>query len=340
MNNMTERNLLTALLFVLGNLVLTSAHSDEIKPGVFRTPDRYFENLPGYDFEPNYMEISGYRLHYLDEGPTSGPVVLLFHGEPTWSYLYRKMIPIFTDAGYRVLAPDLIGFGRSDKPASRQDYSYQMHVDIMTEFVARSGLREINAFFQDWGGLIGLRIVAANPDWFARVAAGNTGFPLAPGDDGIIRGGEFTEIDPQATMEKDDNFQDWLKFSQTVPDLQAGYFVQWGTMLNLPADILAAYDAPFPSAEYKAGARVFPTLVFSQNATNRAAWESLEKFEKPFLTTFSDSDSLSTNGFVRFRERIPGAQNQPHTTITNARHFLQEDKGEELANYLISWFGN
>lgn len=312
--------------------------ADEIKPGVFRTPDSRFENLPGYNFEPNYLMIEGLRVHYLDEGPKDGPIVLLMHGEPSWSYLYRKMIPVFTNAGYRVIAPDLVGFGRSDKPADRLAHSYLFHVDIMTQLIKSLELSKINGFFQDWGGLIGLRLVTENEALFARVAAGNTGLPEGPGDDGLIIGNQFTAMDPAAKLEKTDGFQSWLRYSQVTPVLNASYVLQYGTVNELPDAILDAYDAPFPDDRYKAGPRVMPTLVASQNATNRERWKVLENWSKPFLTTFSDSDPILGNGYIPFRERVPGSKNQPHTTIIGAGHFLQEDKGEELATLLADWF--
>ncbi|HAJ75563.1 MAG TPA: haloalkane dehalogenase [Gammaproteobacteria bacterium] len=309
-----------------------------MKPGVFRTPDARFDDLPGFDFEANYQYIDGYRIHYLDEGPVNGPVVLLLHGEPSWSYLYRKMIPVFVDAGYRTVVPDLLGFGKSDKPANRATYSYQGQVDIINQLVSELDLNDMSAFFQDWGGLVGLRVVAENPERFLRVAIGNTGFPVGPGEDGIIIGTQFASPNSDARLEPGSGFLQWLRYSQEVPVLDASFVVQWGTVSTLAPEVLAAYAAPFPDSRYMAGARVMPTLVQSQIATNRAAWAVLQNWQKPFLTTFSDSDPITNGGDQRFQQAIAGASGQNHTTIQSAGHFLQEDKGEELASYLVSWF--
>lgn len=338
-NRMKLCRLTTAFVaFNLALLAIGQVNADEIRPGVFRTPDSQFANLPGYDFAPNYLTINGLRVHYLDEGPKDGPVVLLLHGEPSWSYLYRKMIPVFTAAGYRSIAPDLVGFGRSDKPADRAAHSYNFHVDVITQLVRELELDQIHAFFQDWGGLIGLRIVTENEGLFEKVAVGNTALPEGPGEDGLIIGNQFTEMDANAKLEKTDGFPQWLRYSQVIPVLNASYVLQYGTVMQLPSSILDAYDAPFPDDRYKAGPRVMPTLVASQNATNSERWKVLENWSKPFLTAFSDSDPILGNGFAPFRERVPGSKNQPHTTVTAAGHFLQEDKGQELAKTLVDWF--
>ncbi|MCG8412991.1 MAG: haloalkane dehalogenase [Pseudomonadales bacterium] len=327
-----------SLLFTTLLFTLNPGFADEIKPGVYRTPDARFENLPGYDFAPNYQYIEGYRIHYVDEGPADGPVVLLLHGEPSWSYLYRKMIPVFVDAGYRAIAPDLLGFGKSDKPADRDDYSYAGQINVIAQLITQMGLTDISAFFQDWGGLIGLRVVAENPDLFKQVAIGNTTLPAGPGEDGIIIGQEFDSINADVRLEEGDGFPEWLRYSQQVPELNASFLLQWGTVSNLPSNVIDAYDAPFPDSRYKSGIRVMPTLVQSQNATNREAWGVLGSWEKPFLTTFSDSDPILGQAYPPFQQNVPGAEDQPHTTITAAGHFLQEDKGEELAAYLVNWF--
>jgi len=245
---------LQALLILI--LISTPIFGDEVKPGVFRTPESRFENLPGYGFQPNYQYIDGYRIHYLDEGPADAPVVLLLHGEPSWSYLYRKMIPVFVEAGYRAIAPDLLGFGKSDKPADRADYSYAGQVNIIAQLISEMGLSDISAFFQDWGGLIGLRVVAENPELFAQVAIGNTTLPAGPGEDGIILGQEFNSINPDVRLEEGDGFPQWLQYSQQVPELNASFLLQWGTVSTLEDAVLAAYDAPFPDSRYKAGIRV------------------------------------------------------------------------------------
>ena len=290
---------------------------------VLRTPDERFAKLPGYDFEPHYVQIDGLRVHYVDEGPRDAAPVLLLHGEPSWAYLYRRMIPIVAEAGHRAIAPDLIGFGRSDKLADREDYSYQFYVDMLTAFIEQLDLHDITLFGQDWGGLIGLRVVAEHPDRFDRVVAANTFLPTgdtAPGE----------------------AFLRWQHFSQTSPAFDIGRVVQGGTVTTLSDDVVAAYDAPFPDDSYKAGARQFPALVPTAPddpaaPANRKAWEVLERWEKPFLTAFSDSDPVTKGGDRAFQERVPGTQGQPHTTITGAGHFLQEDKGEELAHVVVDF---
>ena len=288
-----------------------------------RTPDERFANLPGYDFEPHYVEVDGLRMHYVDEGPADAAPVLLLHGEPSWCYLYRKMIPIITAAGHRAIAPDLIGFGRSDKPAAKEDYTFQRHVDWMTSFVQQLDLNDITYFGQDWGALIGLRVAAENPDRYARIVIGNGGLPT--GD-----------------LPPNEAFKLWQKFSQTSPRFDIGRLIQRATKTDLPDDVVAAYDAPFPDDSYKAGARIFPTLVPTSpddpaSAPNRKAAEVFSKWEKPFLTTFSDSDPVTKGGERFFQSRVPGAQGQPHTVIKDAGHFLQEDKGEEIAQIVIDF---
>jgi len=293
-----------------------------------RTPDERFEHLEGYHFSENYMMVddgaSGQlRLHYVDEGPKNGLPVLLLHGEPSWSYLYRKMIPGLVDAGYRVLAPDLIGFGRSDKPTNRADYSYQSHVDWMTQFLLSLDVNKVVLFCQDWGGLIGLRLVADQVGMFSGVVAANTFLPT--GD--------------QAPSEA---FIDWQNFSQSVPEFPTGKIIQGATVSELSDAVIAAYDAPYPDESYKEGARQFPMLVPTSpdnpaSAANRAAWEVLSKFDKPFLTAFSDQDPVTKGGDKMFQKMIPGCKNQAHVTIEGGGHFLQEDKGEQLASVMIGF---
>ncbi len=290
---------------------------------ILRTPDERFVNLPGYNFEPHYVEIKGLRVHYVDEGPPPAAPVLLLHGEPSWSYLYRKMIPIITAAGNRALAPDLVGFGRSDKLARREDYTYQFHVGLMTAFVEALDLRDMTLFGQDWGGLIGLRIAAENPDRFARIVVANTGLPT--GDQPMTEG-----------------FMRWREYSQKVENFHAGGIVKGGCVNDPPQEVIAAYNAPFPDDSYKAGARQFPMLVpispdDPASAANRKAWEALRQWEKPLLTAFSDSDPVTRGGDRVFQKLVPGAQGQPHVTITGAGHFLQEDKGEELARVVVDF---
>jgi haloalkane dehalogenase len=294
---------------------------------ILRTPDERFANLPGFPFEPRYVEISsGLRMHYVDEGPRHGQTVLMLHGEPSWSYLYRKMIPIVTAAGYRAVAPDLIGFGRSDKPASRDDYTYAAHVGWMTALVEALDLRGITLVCQDWGGLIGLRVAAEHPDRFARIVAANTFLPTgdAPAGEAFLR---------------------WQTFSQTSPTFPIGNIVNGGCKTDLPPEVIAAYDAPFPDEDYKAGSRQFPALVPTRpddpaSEANRRAWEVLKKWKKPFLTAFSDQDAVTRGGDARFQELVPGCVGQPHTTIVGGGHFLQEDCGEDLARVVVDFIAN
>jgi haloalkane dehalogenase len=288
-----------------------------------RTPDERFENLPGYPFAPNYSEVDGLRVHYVDEGTRDSNPVLMLHGEPSWSYLYRKMIPVLVDAGHRAVAPDLVGFGRSDKPTAREDYTYASHVEWMRELLFdQLDLREITLVCQDWGGLIGLRLVAEHPDRFARVVTANTLLPT--GD----------EPPPEA-------FFSWRKFSQDVPELPVGRILQGATVSELPPEVMAAYDAPFPDESYKAGARQFPLLVpvtpdDPAAPANRAAWEVLRKLDKPILCAFSDGDPI-TSVFAKGFAELPGAKRQPHTTIAGGGHFLQEDCGEDLARTVVDF---
>jgi haloalkane dehalogenase len=290
---------------------------------VLRTPDERFASLPGYPFAPHYAQTGGLRMHYLDEGPRAAPLVLLLHGEPSWSYLYRKMVPILVAAGLRAVAPDLIGFGRSDKPARREEYSYQRHVDWLRGFVEATSLRGITLVCQDWGGLLGLRLVAEHPDWFARVVAANTFLP--------------TGIAPPSAA-----FLAWRKYSQETPRFHAGGIVRGGCATQLAPEVVAAYDAPFPDDRYLAGARQFPILVpISPDdpaaAANCAAWAELERFEKPFLTAFSDLDAITHGLEAELQARIPGARGQAHTTIKGGGHFLQEDCGEDLAREVVAF---
>jgi len=290
---------------------------------ILRTPDDSFTNLPGYPFEPHYVELSGLRLHYVDAGPRDAAPVLMLHGEPSWSYLYRKMIPPVAAAGHRVIAPDLIGFGRSDKLLNQSDYSYQFHVDMLAGLLAVLDLRNITLFGQDWGGLLGLRLAAEHPERFARIVAANTGLP--------------TGDTPMS-----DAFERWKTYSQTVPEMHIGGIVKGGCRTELAPEVVAAYNAPFPDNRYKAGARVFPLLVPCRPddpaaPANRRAWEALKRWKKPFLTAFSDEDPVTAGGDRVFQRLVPGAHGQPHVTIRGAGHFLQEDKGEELAQVVMEF---
>jgi haloalkane dehalogenase len=290
---------------------------------VIRTPEARFANLPGYNFTPRYVEVQGLRLHYLDEGPPNAPPVLLLHGEPSWSYLYRKMIPLLTAAGQRVIAPDFIGFGRSDKLVRREDYSYKLHVDVLASLLRQLDLRDVTLVCQDWGGLVGLRVAAENPDRFARIVAANTGLPTGDTPPG-------------------EAFMRWQQFSQTDKDFNIGGLLKQASRTAMSPEVVAAYNAPFPDDRYKAGARQFPLLVPTKPddpaaAANRKAWEVLRRWEKPFLTAFSDGDAITRGGELVFQNTVPGAKGQPHATIKGAGHFLQEDKGEELAKVVVDF---
>ena len=312
--------------------------------GILQTPESRFDNLPGYPFTPNYIEIEGLRIHYVDEGPEDAQPVLLLHGEPSWSYLYRKMIPPLKEAGFRTIAPDFVGFGRSDKLPRIKDYSYQMHVDLMVHFVRRLNLENITLFCQDWGGLIGLRVVGEEPSRFARIVASNTMLPSAKGLKARIGYPLFKlqlrrmgTVTPEQ-LQENPNFMGWVALSRTVPELPIGELVQSATVTNLSPEVVSAYDAPFPDESFKAGARIFPYLVPSQLAQNQKVWDNeLTKWEKPFLTAFSDNDPITKGGEKYFQKKIPGARGQDHVTIEGAGHFLQEDKGEELAQVIINF---
>ena len=295
---------------------------------VLQTPDSQFEGLVDWPFEPIYTMVDAtsasdavtLRVHHIDTGPIdAAETVLCMHGEPSWSYLYRKMIPRFVAAGHRVIAPDLMGCGRSDKPTQPTDYPYERHVDWMTQWLVANDLKNLTLVCQDWGGLIGLRLVAAMPERFARVVAANT----------------FLNTGDRAPSEA---FMAWRKYSQETPVFNVSAIMQGGCKIKPLADSArVAYDAPFPDDSYKAGARVFPTLVpispeDPSAQANVEAWKSLRKFEKPFLTAFSDSDPVTAGGDKYMQREIPGCEGQAHTTITNASHFLQEDADEAFAD--------
>ncbi|MBD3647774.1 MAG: haloalkane dehalogenase [Pseudomonadales bacterium] len=323
-----------------------------------RTPESQFENLEGYPFAPNYVVIDDgdggrLRMHYVDEG--DGEIVLCLHGQPTWSYLYRKMIPILVDAGYRVIAPDLVGFGKSDKPADRADITYATHVGWMTRFVEALDLDDITLVCQDWGGLIGLRVVADQPQRFARVVTANTGLPDArdiPDDMAGPMRELFDSIPvlPPREMagklqenEMGAGFMYWIKYCDAYEDFVISDVVSLSALGGtLTDEQKRAYDAPFPSEEYKQAARQFPSLVpiFPDDPAipdNRQAWKQLKTFGKPFLTAFSDSDPVTRGAHNRFQKEVPGAKGQNHVTIKGAGHFLQEDDPEGLAGAVIDF---
>jgi len=307
----------------------------KVESSVLRTPDECFQHLPGFDFAPRYhwledRRFGALRMHYLDEGPRNAPVVLMLHGEPTWCYLYRKLIDPVVGAGYRVLAPDHIGFGRSDKLARRSDYSYQGFVDWLSQWLLALDLRHITLVCQDWGGPIGLRLLGAMPERFDAVLATNTLLPnCEPAPRGI---GEW----PGRIIE------DWVASSKAAADLPVSEIIANTCVKRPGAAVLRAYDAPFPDASYKAAALEFPSLIPIRESMpgiteNRAAWQVLERFEKPFLTAFSDSDPSTKAWEAVFRSRVPGARALPPVEISGAGHFVQEEAGEPLAKVLLDF---
>jgi haloalkane dehalogenase len=288
-----------------------------------RTPEERFQNLPDFSFAPHYTQIGGLRIAYIDEGPKDGPVVLLMHGEPAWSFLYRKMIPILVSAGMRVLVPDQVGFGRTDKPTKRSDYTYENHVQWMSAWLESVDAKDITLFCQDWGSLIGLRMVAEMPDRFARIALSNGGLPTGK------------EKIPKA-------FHIWRAFAMYSPWFPIGKIVRFGCAQGLSDEAVAAYDAPYPNSRYKVGARVFPTLVpidpsDPAREANERAWDMYKAWAKPFITLFATRDPVTKGGERLWQKLVPGAANQNHTKIRGAGHFVQEDKGEEVAQALVEF---
>jgi len=291
---------------------------------VLRTPEDRFAGLPGFDYPPAYADAGGLRMAYVAAGPPDGEPVLLLHGEPSWSFLYRSMLPVLAAAGLRAIAADLIGFGRSDKPAEMSDHSYARHVEWVRAFAFDAlGLTGVTLVGQDWGGLIGLRLVAEHPDRFARVVAANTGLPT----------GDFPMPDV------------WLRFREvvrTVPVLGISRLVQSGCQRTLTADVLAAYEAPFPDESFKAGPRAMPSLVPTSpddpaSAANRAAWDRLRGWDKPFLVAFSDRDPITGAMAPILKAAVPGAAGLDHPVIEGAGHFLQEDAGERLGTVIADF---
>jgi len=290
---------------------------------IIRTPESRFENLEGYNFQSNYLEVEdGLRLHYLDEGNKNKPTVLLLHGEPSWSYLYRKMIPVLSNS-FRVIAPDLIGFGKSDKLINSQDYSYQKHIDWISTFIEKLNLKNSILFCQDWGGLIGLRIITTMDTRFDMVVASNTTLPTGK-------------------IEMPESFLQWRAYSQHSPKFNIGKVIDMGTIKPLSEKVYEAYNAPFPSEEYKAGARIFPALVpinenDPESIKNLKAWEKLKSWNKPFLTIFGDEDKIMIGAEKALQKNVSGARGQNHK-ILHAGHFIQEEKGEELAQLIIEFY--
>jgi haloalkane dehalogenase len=292
---------------------------------IFRTPDERFEALPGFAFEPHYIELDGdldgLRMHHLDEG--TGPPIVLLHGEPTWSYLYRKMIGPLSGS-HRVIAPDFIGFGRSDKPTDINWYTYDRHVDSLVQLLDQLDLRDVTLVVQDWGGPIGLRVAVEHPESFSRLVILNTG---------IMRPGPGWPTPA---------FLQWRAFAESNPDLPIGFLIQASTVSEVPPDVIAAYEAPWPNAESKAGAASFPLLVpLSADEPGAremvATGDALTTWGTPVLVAFSDSDPIfPQSAGERMAGRIPGATFAP---IEGASHFLQEDKGDAIAELMLDWMG-
>lgn len=295
---------------------------------VLRTPDERFRNLPDFAYEPRYIDVDAgedgtrVRMAYVDEGPRDGRVVFLLHGEPTWSFLYRKMIPVFVKAGFRAIAPDLIGFGRSDKPKATSDYSYARHVAWTKSFLEALDLTNIVYFGQDWGSLVGLRVAMENESRFARIVIGNGFLPTAD------------RPPPPA-------FRAWRAFARWSPLFPIGRIVASGCVTKPSRDVRRGYDAPFPNAAYEAGARIFPALVPTDAndpavPANRKAWEALGKWDRPFLALFGKNDPILGRADKPLIEHVPGAKGQPHERFWGG-HFVQEDRGDYLAERMVQW---
>lgn len=288
---------------------------------ILRTDEARFAGLPDYPFSPHYLDVdTGLRMHFVDEGPRNGSPVVMLHGEPSWSYLYRHMIPQVASAGYRVLAPDLIGFGKSDKPASVDDYSYDRHMQWLTRWLDELNLTNVTLVCQNWGSLLGLRLAAEQHRRFSRIIVAN----------GMLPTGEHRV----PTV-----FRLWKAFASHSPWFPIARIIQLGTTRALSNTELAAYEAPFPTSEFKAGARAFPALVPTTpddpaSAANREAWRVLEKWRKPFITCFSNGDPITRGGDRHMQRRIPGAFGQPHITLQGG-HFLQEDAPKAFARVIL-----
>ena len=328
-----------------------------------RTPNACFEGLPDWPFAPRYVELDGLRQAYVDEGPKSGPVVLLLHGQPSWSYLYRKMIPVLVKSGYRVIAMDHLGTGRSDKPTDIASYSYLGHGDRLKRFIEALDLREINLFAQDWGSLIGLRVAGLNPERFARIAIGNGSLPVLPQGLQLFPPVEnpeeleelkapFEDIPAQQLpfydgckrlVPQTSYFGDWMKYAMKAKSFRPSRVVEALTWFDLPPPEEAAYDAPFPGRIYMAGVRVFPSLINDVPGVNDQAWAGLAAFDKPFLTLWASNDpgaQGSCEAQLLLASGVPGAAGQPHDRLPNASHFLQEDQGPVIAERLVDFFGS
>jgi len=327
-----------------------------------RSPDSCFQNLPDFPYEAKYVEIDGLRQGYVDEGPADADPVLLLHGQPSWSYLYRKMIPVFVDGGHRVIAMDFVGMGRSDKPIDIEYYSYLGHIDRLEKFIEALNLEHITLFCQDWGSLIGLHVAGEHPEWFDRIVVGDGNLPVIPAaiqpfppvenpdeiNTEIVA--PFAAIPPQQPRFFDEEgnrlipanpfFSDWMIYSMTAASFHPAEVVEAMTYFDLPPEEEAAYDAPFPSRIYMAGPRVFPSLVNDLPGVNEDAWAGLTEYEKPFLTIWASNDpgNLGSQAVQdNLIDNIPGAAGQPHTRLPEASHFLQDDQGTEIARRILEF---
>ncbi len=382
---MMKVNFFSLLLLVLGIFAVSCEKEDDIilqdpeEPVVqddidtlitsngvqfVRTPDVHFQHIPDWPYEYQYVEIDGLRQAYAEDGPANGPVVLLLHGQPSWSYLYRKMMPVLADAGYRVIAMDHIGMGRSDKPIDINYYSYLGHADRLEQFIQTLGLTDINLFVQDWGSLIGLRVAGLNPDWFATISVGNGDLVVIP--EGaqpfppVENPNEIEDIpypfaafpDQQVPFYdgcelisggggQQQGFADWINYALKDTSFHASEVVESITWFPLSEAEEAAYDAPFPSRAYMAGVRTFPSLINQMPGLNEDAWEGLTSFEKPFFTIWGGND-VGMLGSCETQQKliaeVPGAEGQPHDRLAEAGHFLQNDQGEEIAERLVEFY--
>ncbi|MEL6593395.1 MAG: haloalkane dehalogenase [Bacteroidota bacterium] len=327
-----------------------------------RTPEACFENLPDWPYDYQYVEIDGLRQAYAEAGPANGEVVLLLHGQPSWSYLYRSMIPVLANAGYRVIAMDHLGMGRSDKPIDISEYSYLGHGDRLESFIQQLGLSDINLFVQDWGSLIGLRVAGLNPDWFASISVGNGMLPLIPQGfqvfDPIVNPNEIEDLPfPFASFPDQQvpfydgcdllptaspvDFGEWANYAMKDTSFKASEVLEALTWFDLPFEDEDAYDAPFPHRAYMAGVRTFPSLFNEVGGETADAWQGLTAYEKPFLTIWGENDPgelgscENQQGFIA---NVPGAAGKPHTRIPEAGHFLQDDQGVEIATRLVDFY--
>ena len=350
-------NKIKVLTFLTISLLSFLSFSYEVKEGVLRTPDDRFENLENYPFKPNYMMIDGLRIHYLDEGPNDADPIILFHGEPTWSYLFRKMIPVLTEAGYRVVVPDMVGFGKSDKFESKYDYSYQHHIEVMKELIKRLDLKNATHFGQDWGGLVGLRVVAEMPNRFSQVVVSNTGMVSREGISAwfmqrlveltvwwngpitykelILAAQESRNTDSPTPSSATSMFSKWMAYSYYSEDMDIVGIIENFGQLNLSEEEKRAYEAPYPSGKYKAGAHVWPYLIPTQLQENEKYWKEVyEEWDKPFLVAFGSEERITIRMKDDFLNRIP---NPTVITLDGVGHFVQEEMGPELAQIIINF---